>query len=154
MPPDRLRKGRFARNCTACTAAICAERTAQVPSAKHRSEHTASNVLHRMNTGEPMQQLRKQLTYAAGGAWLLWIALSWLQLETLSPYAGAQGWRVIASGLTTILLWMGLAFAAGCVVTHVMIVRDGEMFEVADDENCCANCNCGTDGDQSSSSSS
>lgn len=101
-----------------------------------------------------MQQLRKQLAYAAGGAWLLWIALSWLQLETLSSYSVAQAWRVIVSGFTMTLLELGLAFAAGCIVTHVLIVRDGELFEGTDDENCCANCNCGTDGDQSSSSSS
>ena len=105
-----------------------------------------------------MQQLRKQLAYAAGGAWVLWVALSWLELETFSTYSGVQAWRIIVSGLTTILLWMGLALAAGCIVTHVLIVRDAELFEAADAEDCCANCDCGEgccqDGDQSSSSSS
>ena len=98
-----------------------------------------------------MHQLRKQLAIAAGASWALWIALNWVQLESWSPTSGSQGWRLIVSGLTTILLWMGLAFASGCIVTHVMIVRDNELYESADDACCTDGC-CQSD-DQSSSSS-
>lgn len=34
-----------------------------------------------------------------------------------------------------ILFWLGVVFAAGAVLTHILMVRDAEMYGVGDESN-------------------
>ena len=68
---------------------------------------------------------------------MTWLALSFVQFKGLATIGELRDWKFIASGLTTVLLWLGLAFATGCIATHILIVRDGELYERIEDSSRC-----------------
>jgi hypothetical protein len=99
-----------------------------------------------------MKQLRKQLAIAAAATWFVWLLLyasvaQWSDFATSIPKM-----TIVISALSQLLLWIGVVLAAGAVFTHVLMVRDDEMYEALDGEGCCADGCCQSD-DQSSSSS-
>ena len=101
-----------------------------------------------------MLQVRKQLAIAAGTTWLAWLVLGFLGVRGWSTYdGGITAFAFALAGLSQILLWVGLAFAAGAVFSHVLIVRDNDIYEMADDACCADGPCCSTDDAQGDSSS-
>lgn len=82
-----------------------------------------------------MQQLRKQLFTAAVFA---------LAVYLLAYAAGAVYWSTFNGGIprlqvfiaacAELLRWIGLVFATGAVLTHILIVRDDGIYGPADAE--------------------
>lgn len=95
-----------------------------------------------------MTKLRMQLAVGAGIAWAVWLlmyATGWIQTLT--------SLQIALAALVQLLLYLGLALAVGAVSTHILIVRDGELYERVEDEAaCCADGFC-QDEDQSNKSS-
>jgi len=105
--------------------------------------------------GGSVIQLRKQLAFASAAVWLFWIA------------SAAFGWgqwgmdggtgvtlRFVVAAVIQISLWIGLVLAAGLLVTHILIVRDNELYEPADaDSDCDCSDGCCSREDQSNISS-
>lgn len=98
-----------------------------------------------------MHNLRKQLAIAAAGSWAVWLLL-YASLAQWSDFATSIPKMTIAiSAFSQLLLWVGVVLAAGAVFAHVLMVRDNELYEPAEDGACCADGCCSDD--QSSSSS-
>lgn len=85
--------------------------------------------------GEPlMLALRKQLAVAATSLWLLVLIIDSTQLARNYMDNGVVPIPFVFAQLVhQILFWLGVVFAAGAVVTHILMVRDAEMYEVGDE---------------------
>lgn len=80
-----------------------------------------------------MEQLRKQLTLAAIASWGIWLLAIGAGLVYRQPgTTGISFIEFLLSGVAYVLQWLGLAFAVGAIGTHVLIVRDSEMYGPAD----------------------
>lgn len=81
-----------------------------------------------------MKQLRKQLLTSAGIALVVYLlmyvtgAVYWSSYDT-----GIPRLQVFVAACAELLRWLGLVFATGAVMTHILIVRDNEMYGPVDD---------------------
>ena len=86
-----------------------------------------------------MIQLRKRLSVASAGIWGLFLCMAvggWGQWTTYP--ATFPSLQLLLAALSQMLLWAGLVVTAGALFTHILIVRDNELYEPADDASGCA----------------
>lgn len=81
-----------------------------------------------------MEQLRKQLLTAASISLAVYLlmyvtgAIYWSTFDT-----GIPKLQVFIAACAELLRWIGLIFATGALMTHILIVRDSEMYGPADE---------------------
>lgn len=88
-----------------------------------------------------MLKLRTQLAIAAAAVSAFWIAAAMFGWGGWSTYPAHTAILQFAlAALVQISLWISIVLAAGALFTHILIVRDNELYEPADADS---ECDCG-----------
>lgn len=78
-----------------------------------------------------MRALRTQLAVAASALWLLGLIIDSTQLARNYTDNGVVPIPFMFAQLVhQVLFWLGVVSAAGAVVTHILMVRDAQMYDI------------------------